>query len=149
MKVIVALLSISLVLPLAGCKREGPTAGAMPAASAATSPQPAAKSRAASNSPATSGAVARIVFVDKKKACACTRERIDKSWQALTDVVGFPPVPEVERIHMDSQPGKAAPYKRQRPIMVLPAIYFFDRQNKLLQMLQGEVKSEQVRATLN
>ncbi|MCB9558129.1 MAG: hypothetical protein H6707_18585 [Deltaproteobacteria bacterium] len=142
MKVIATLLSISLVLPLAGCKREGPNTRVKAAAS--TSP----KSKATAKSPATSGAVARIVFVDKEKACACTRERIDKSWKALTDVVGYPPVPDVERIHMDSQPEKAAPYQKQRPIMVPPAIYFFDKQNKLVKVLQGEVKSEQVRATL-
>jgi hypothetical protein len=140
MKVIVTLLSIALALPLVGCKREAPS-GAKASASTSTK-------KAAAKSPTTSGAVARIVFVDKEKACACTRERIDKSWKALTDVVGFPPVPEVERIHMDSQPEKAAPYKKQRPIMVPPAIYFFDKQNKLVQVLQGEVKSEQVRATL-
>jgi hypothetical protein len=143
MKVIVTLLSIALALPFVGCKREAP-----PGAKASASTSPAPKSKAATKTTATSGAVARIVFVDKEKACACTRERIDKSWKALTDVVGFPPVPEVERIHMDSQPEKAAPYKKQRPILVPPAIYFFDKQNKLVKMLQGEVKSEQVRATL-
>jgi hypothetical protein len=143
MKVIVTLLSITLVLPLVGCRRE-----ATPGAKASTSTSPAPKSNAATKSTATSGAVARIVFVDKEKACACTRARIDRSWKALTTVVGFPPVPEVERIHMDSQPEKAAPYQKQRPIMVPPAIYFLDKQNKLVQMLQGEVKNEQVQATL-
>ena len=69
-------------------------------------------------------------------------------WKALTDVVGFPPVPDVERIHMDSQPEKAAPYQKRRAIMVPPAIYFLDKQDRLVQMIQGEVKSEQVRATL-
>lgn len=133
MKVIVAVLSLSLVLPLVGCRRE-----------ASTPPV----TRAATKRPATPAAVARIVFVDKEKACACTRTRIDNSWKALTDVVGYPPVPDVVRIHMDSQPEKAAPYQKQRPIMVPPAIYFLDRQDRLVQMLQGEVKSEQVRAAL-
>lgn len=143
MNVAAPLLSLALVLPLVGCKRE-----AIPGSEASASPSPSATKKTTATSTATSGAVARIVFVDKEKACACTRERIDKSWKALTDVVGFPPVPEVERIHMDSQPDKAAPYQKQRPIMVPPAIYFFDKQNKLVQMLQGEVKGEQVRATL-
>jgi len=142
MRVIVTLVSIALALPLVGCKREAPGAKA----SASTSPT--AKSKAA-KSPAPSGAVARIVFVDKEKACACTRASIDKSWKALSGVVGFPPVPDVERIHMDSQPDKAAPYTKQRPIMVPPGIYFFDKRNKLVQMLQGEVKSAQIRAALN
>lgn len=146
MRLLVSLLSMSIVLSLVGCKREAASAATgTPAAS--TSRAPAAR-QAAAQSSATAGAVARIVFVDQEKACACTRERIDKSWKALTDVVGFPPVPEVERIHMDSQPQQAAPYQQQRAIMVPPALYFFDKQNKLLQVLQGEVQSEQVRAAL-
>ena len=90
-------------------------------------------------------AVERIVFVDKKKACACTRERIDASWKALTEVYGFPPTIDVERIHMDQDAVKAAPYKAKRPIMVLPAIYFLGMEDKLLEVLQGEVKAEQIR----
>lgn len=147
MKVFVMLLSVSVVTPLVRCKREGPAPDAQLSAAATTRANDRRKTSAKGK--ATSGAVARIVFVDQQQSCACTRERIDKSWKALTDVVGFPPVPDVERIHLDSQPEKAAAYQKQRPIMVPPALYFFDEQNKLVQMLQGEVTSEQVRATLN
>ena len=149
MKVLVTLLSISLTMPIVGCKREGSSGRAKASPAASATARSTATSKPAAKTPTASNAVTRVVFVDKEKACACTRDSIDKSWKALTDVVGFPPVPEVERIHMDSQPEKAAPYQKQRPIIVPPAIYFFDKQNKLVQMLQGEVKIEQIRATLN
>jgi hypothetical protein len=141
MRISIVLLFASLAAAPLGCKRETATASSNAAASAAVKP-------AAAKKLASSGAVSRIVFVDKEKACACTRERIDQSWKALTDVVGFPPAFEVERIHMDSQAAEAAPYQKQRPIMVPPAIYFFDQQGKLLEVLQGEVQSDQVKKVL-
>jgi hypothetical protein len=141
MRVSIVLLTTTLAVAPLGCKREA-THGSSKAA-AATRVKPATASK-----PLSSGAVSRIVFVDKEKACACTRERIDKSWKALTDVVGYPPIPDVERIHMDSQAAKAEPYKKQRAIMVPPAIYFLDKQGKLVEVLQGEVKSGQVKKVL-
>jgi len=75
MKVSAALLSLALAIPLVGCKREGTP----PGAKASVPSRAAAKGQAAAKRPAASGAVARIVFVDKEQACACTRERIDRS----------------------------------------------------------------------
>lgn len=141
MKRSVILLSAFLVVGLSACER------AAPASNAGPSPATAAAS-ATKGAPAAGGAIARIVFVDKDKCCACTRERIDKTWKALTGVVGFPPVPAVERIHMDSQAAEAAPYLKQRAIMVPPALYFFDRQGKLVEVLQGEVQGEQIKKIL-
>ena len=141
MRVSTVLLITSLAVSSPGCKRETATGSSEAAASTPARP-------ATAKTPAASGAVSRIVFVDKEKACACTRDRIDKSWKALTDVVGYPPVPDVERIHMDSQAARAEPYTKQRPIMVPPAIYFLDGQGKLVEVLQGEVKREQVKKVL-
>jgi hypothetical protein len=141
MRVSIVLLIASLAVSSLSCERETATASSKPAASTPVKP-------ATTNKPASTGVVSRIVFVDKERACACTRERIDNSWKALTEVVGYPPVPDVERIHMDSQVAKAEPYKKHRPIMVPPAIYFFDKQGKLLEVLQGEVKSAQVKKVL-
>lgn len=140
-----ALLVVLLVAPLSACQRGTPAASAGSSAHAQTSPAAASTPAAAA---ATTRKVARIVFIDLEQCCACTRARIDKSWGELSAVVGFPPVPDVERIHMDSQADKAAPYKKLRPIMVPPAIYFLDAQGGLLQALQGEVTREQVRKIL-
>jgi hypothetical protein len=115
-------------------------------------PDIAANSKSATAQPAAAkpaaASISRIVFVDLDKCCDCTRKRIDSTWKALTDVVGFPPVIDVERIHMDTDKDGAAFYKKMRPVMVPPAIYFFDKQNKLVEMLQGEVKTEQIKRVL-
>lgn len=87
----------------------------------------------------------RIVFVDKENCCKCTGQRTEKSWSALQGALknktGKVPV---ERIHIDTQADKAAKYKAMKPIMVIPAIYFLDADNGLIEMLQGEVTREQV-----
>ena len=145
MKVTRTILLMAALAAPAGCQKQAaappPTEKARavkapPAAEAKKAPAPAA------------GKVARIVFVDKEKACKCTMDRVDASWKALTEVVGFPPVPDVERIHMDTQEGKAAPYRARKAIMVPPAIYFMGKGGKLVEVLQGEVKAEQIRALL-
>jgi hypothetical protein len=125
------ILPLLVTLSLLGCKREAPE-GAV----------------ANENSTKTKPSISRIVFIDKEKCCACTRERVEKSWKALTAVVGYPPVPDVERIHLDSQAQKAEPYTKKRPIVVPPAIYFFDARGKLVEVLQGEVKSAQIKKVL-
>lgn len=138
-------LALGLLLA-AGCQKAAGDAPP-PAAEAKAAAKPAGNM--ATKPAAGTSKVARIVFVDKGKACACTKERIDASWKALTEVTGWPPVPDLERIHMDTDPNKAAPYKAKKAIMVAPAIYFFDAGDKLLQVLQGEVTVEQVKAALN
>ena len=125
--------------PGGACILGSAAAAAEPAATREATPAPAAKPRPRAK-------VSRIVFVDQEKCCACTRERIDKSWKALTDVVGFPPSSDVERIHMDSQADKAAPYTSSEPIMVPPALYFYDAQGTLVEVLQGELKPDKLKA---
>lgn len=110
-------------------------------------PEVAATTKSITAKPAVAS-ISRIVFVDLDTCCDCTRKRIDSAWKALTDVVGFPPAIDVERIHMDTNEGAAARYKKMRPVMVPPAIYFFNKQNKLVEMLQGEVKLEQIRKVI-
>lgn len=141
MKRSVCLLCALVAASLFGCNREASVDSAKSA--------PKALDKGAVGTKSTVNAViSRIVFVDQEKCCGCTRERIDKTWKALIDVVGYPPTPDVERLHMDSQADKVAPYTKQKPIMVPPAIYFFDAQNRLVQVLQGEVKVEQIKKVL-
>jgi hypothetical protein len=130
--IVAIVLSTALAGVHPGCRREAATA---PAAKAATAP-------------AAGTQVARIVFVDKERCCACTRQRIDDAWKALTGIVGFPPGIDVERIHLDTQKERAEPYQRQRAVMVPPAIYFFDRQGTLIDVLQGEVSKKQLQKVL-
>ena len=53
---------------------------------------------------------------------------------------------DVERLHMDTQAAKAAPYVKQRAIMVPPALYFYDAKGTLLEVLQGELKPDKLKA---
>ncbi len=140
------LLVAALSLP-AACQKTAKTPP--PARKAQAAKAPAAEVANKAPAPAAEARVASIVFVDKEKACACTKDRVDASWKALTEVVGFPPVPDVTRIHMDTQEDKAAPYQAKKAIMVPPAIYFLGKGGKLVEVLQGEITAEQVRAVLN
>ena len=108
---------------------------------------PAAAMAATPTAPTTSK-VARVVFMDKEHACECTRRRVDDTWAALQTALGTPPKPPVERIHIDTQAAQAAPYTSMKPLMVPPGIYFVDQQQHVVELLQGEVKAEEITAVL-
>jgi len=103
------------------------------------------------NSPAVAPAtkVAKIAFIDKEHACDCTRKRVDDTWAALGAALGTPTKLPVERIHFDTESAKAAAYTQSRPLMVPPGIYFVDQGNAVLELLEGEVTTEQIAAVLN
>ena len=99
----------------------------------------------AGNQPSTSPTrVARIVFVDQKEACDCTRTRINTSWESLNAVLKDAPKIPVERILLDTEKEKAAPYIEMETLMVSPGIYFLDEKGKLVELLQGEVREDQI-----
>ena len=97
--------------------------------------------------PATSK-VARVVFMDKEHACECTRKRVDDTWAELQTALGTPPKLPIERIHIDTQAAQAGPYTSAKPLMVPPGIYFVDQQQHVVELLQGEVKAEEITAVL-
>ena len=92
--------------------------------------------------------VARVVFMDKEHACECTRKRVDDTWAALQTALGTPPKLPIERIHIDTQAAQAGPYTSVKPLMVPPGIYFVDQQLHVFELLQGEVKAEEITAVL-
>ena len=93
-------------------------------------------------------AVARVVFVDQEKCCACTRKRIDASWKALMAVLGFPPTIPLDRYHLDTQEKQAEEFLSKKAIMTAPGIYFLDKAGKIVELLQGEVSEAQIKAAL-
>ena len=132
------ILLVSLLALLAGgCGRADSAAPGQTAAPLVAAPTKAA-----------SGKVARVVFVDLERCCSCTRTRIDNTWKALMEVLGFPPNLPLDRFHMDTQAEKAAPYRAKKAVMVPPAIYFLDGKDVLLEMLQGEVTAAQIKKAL-
>jgi hypothetical protein len=94
---------------------------------------------------ATEAKVAKIVFVDKENCCKCTADRTGKSWTALQAALKEHGAEvAVERVHLDTQTEQAAPFKAMKPMIAIPAIYFLNSEGKLVEMLQGEVKQEQI-----
>lgn len=131
--------SLFLLVAVAAC--ENRTAEA---ASATTSAAAVASTvEAAANQDAVSK-VARIVFVGKEHACDCTRKTVDAGWAALQKALGTPAKLPVETLQLDTQGDTVEPYKKMRPIMALPAIYFMDAKGGLVEMLQGEITDAQV-----
>jgi hypothetical protein len=149
--------AVIAVLALAGCSgkaeaNSGPRASMDPAAPTATPAVPPATSPAAD--PTGAGAVStpsspvdRIVFVGKENACQCTRTAIDASWTALQEALGGASIP-IEKLTIDTQAAQVAPYRDMQAILAIPAIYFFDALGGLVNMLQGEVTADAIRAIL-
>ncbi len=92
--------------------------------------------------------VARIVFIDQEKCCACTRKRIDVSWKALMTVLGFPPTIPLDHYHLDTQEKEAKPFLSKRAIVAAPGIYFLDQAGNIVELLQGEVIERQLKDVL-
>ena len=91
--------------------------------------------------------VSRIVFIDKEEACPCNQKAIDASWTALQVALKGATLP-VERIHADTQEALAAGYKDKRPMMAVPGLYFLAENGSIVELLQGEVTADQIRAAL-
>lgn len=126
-------------LGLAACSNGKPAA---PAA-AAPAPTPTATAPAPTAAPQ----ITKIVFIDKEKACECTQKAIDASWNALQAALQGAALP-VERIHMDTQEAFAAGYTAKKPMMAVPGLYFLAEGGALVEMLQGEVTAEAIKAVL-
>lgn len=103
---------------------------------------------AAPEEKASASKITKIVFVGKQKACDCTRKRVDDSFAALQSALAGRSDITIERLQADSDADRVAPYKEMRAMMVLPAIYLLDSAGALVEMLQGEVTSEQFQKAL-
>jgi hypothetical protein len=96
----------------------------------------------------TKGKVARIVFVGKQNACACTRKTINASWKVLQAALGNKSRFPVEELKIDVDGAKVDGYRSKRAFVALPAIYFLDNADGVKELLQGEVTEAQVRGVL-
>ena len=134
------LLGLCFSCALLGCHRADAASGeAVPGASATA--------QAALAVPGQSK-VTKIVFVDKEHACDCTRKTVEAGWAALQQALGTPAKLPVERLQIDTQPDKVAPYRAQKAIVALPAIYFLDGSSIVLELLQGEVTADAIATVL-
>lgn len=92
--------------------------------------------------------LSKIVFVGKEHACDCTRKAVDASWTALQKALGTPAKLPIEKMYVDTEAARVEPYRSQKPIMALPAIYFVDGKGTVLDQLQGEINEAQVQPVL-
>jgi uncharacterized lipoprotein NlpE involved in copper resistance len=142
--------SLVAVLALSGCDRkaEANNAPAPATTSVAQTATTAASAPVAAdpNAPATS-TVAQIVFIGKENACQCTRAAIDASWAALQQALAGANIP-IEKLAIDTQVDRVAPYREMQAVFALPAIYFLDASGAFINQLQGEVTAAAIRAIL-
>jgi hypothetical protein len=96
------------------------------------------------SSPRDSLPVVKIVFVGQADACECTLQRIHNGWGALKRALGTPPAVPVVRLQIDADAAKVDSYIRQRPILVIPAVYFLDENGVIVELLQGEITESQI-----
>jgi uncharacterized lipoprotein NlpE involved in copper resistance len=131
-KTILSVLALSF--SLMGCERS----------QAATANPTGATAQAATAQPKAT----KIVFVGKQNACDCTRKSIDAGWAALQKALGTPAKLPVQELKIDTESDKVAPYRKQKPMMALPAIYFVDGKEAVMELLQGEVTEAQIAEVL-
>ncbi|RME22725.1 MAG: hypothetical protein D6806_12505 [Deltaproteobacteria bacterium] len=91
---------------------------------------------------------AKVVFIGQKNACECTRSRIEKSLAAVQQALAGAAGVTFERIDWDTDPKRAEKYEKMGKLMVIPGIYFLDKEGKYLTHLQGEVTAEKVAEAL-
>jgi hypothetical protein len=109
---------------------------------------PAPAAAASGKAKLATAAVAKVVFIDQENGCPCTRGRIEGSWTALmAALAGRAEIP-FERIHSDTQRALAERYTAQRPLTATPGIYFVNSAAIVVEMLQGEVRTDQIAAVL-
>ena len=141
MNLMTLLSGFALLFAVASCNK------ASNAAVAQTTTSMTSVSQAAAVSPA-AAKVTRIVFVGKEHPCDCTRKALDAGWAALQKALGTQSKVPIEKLQVDTDGSKVDPYRNKKPIMALPAIYFLDGKGTVVELLQGEVTSDQIAGVL-
>lgn len=140
---VLALVScLGLVLPLISCSRSDTGTSSTDVDTPAVA-SPEAGATDGSRGPARK--ITKIVFVDMKNACECTRMRCDEGWAALEGALEtLPARPEVQRLYIDTEEHLVEPFRARRPIVATPALYFLHGDGSIADLLQGEVKEETI-----
>ena len=113
--------------------------------------EPKSKAAAAVSSDTTAkgeSRVTQVVFIGQKESCPCTRKRIDEAWPVLEKVLGGYENIAVKRLQNDVEVEEADKYDGMQTVMVAPGIFFLDKDDKLVDMIQGAVTEEQIISSL-
>ena len=141
-----AFLLLGLSVAVTACENRKAEAATVSVSEAIGTPVASVTGVAAANNPAAK--VVKIVFVGKEHACDCTRKKVDTALAALQKLLGTLPKIPVEMLKVDVEEDKVEPYRKQRPMMAIPAIYFVDQKGSVIDMLQGEITEEQIAGVL-
>ena len=95
------------------------------------------------------GKATKIVFVGNESDCPCTMRRVNNGWQTLQKALGNPAALPLERLNADTQAQQVEPLRKKRPYMALPAVYFLDAKDNVVELMQGFVRQEQVKVVLD
>jgi len=137
-----AFLLLGLSVAVTACENRKAEAAPASASAAVTTPTASATDLTAANNP--TAKIVKVVFVGKEHACDCTRKKVDTALTALQQVLGNPYKIPVEMLKVDTEEDKVEPYRKQKPMMAVPSIYFVDGKGVVTDMLQGEITAEQI-----
>ena len=139
-KLVIGFVAVISIFSLLGCDEDQKTPETKPAKPSATAPAEKASDG--------ESRVARVVFIGQENACECTKKRIADTWPVLEKVLAKREDISVKRLQIDVDEEEAERYDEMKSVMVAPGIYFMDKDDKLVEMLQGEVKEDQIIAAL-
>jgi hypothetical protein len=91
----------------------------------------------------------KIVFIGKQDACDCTHDRVQAGWGALQAALKDRPAIPVVALDVDRDKGRYEPYRRQRPVAVVPAVYFLDEKERVLELSEGELDAKELKRVLD
>ncbi|MBW2703260.1 MAG: hypothetical protein JRF33_20765 [Deltaproteobacteria bacterium] len=137
------LLGLMTCFSMLACERQ---ANAKRPSDAPVAAEAVAKEAPLSKAPV--GKVAQIVFVGQKKACDCTRTRIDEGWSVLQAALAKAKPIEVRRIQLDVDKKEVERLRKLRTMLVAPGLYFLDAKGLVVELLQGELDEAQLAALL-
>lgn len=93
--------------------------------------------------------VAKIVVLEQESGCECALARQEVTWTNLQAALeGLEERPEVDVIHLDVEPDAAQPFQDMKAVMVVPALYFLDKDGALVAVEQGELTADAITALL-
>ncbi|UCD84617.1 MAG: hypothetical protein JSU92_00055 [Deltaproteobacteria bacterium] len=94
--------------------------------------------------------LAQIIFITTSKACRCTMDRCGNGEQALTAAMyRHPDAPQVERLDHAREKDRVNQIIKKYQAVMLPIIFFIDKDGNLLDTLEGEFYEEDVNEILD
>ena len=132
-------LMMTVLMALPGPLAQAANPPALPKTAPQKSPGPGAAARPR---------FGKIVFIGKQDACDCTRTRVQAGWSALQAALEDRPAIPVVQLDIDRDKDQLEPFRRQRPVAVIPAVYFLDEKGRVKELVEGELSAKELEDVL-